>query len=397
MKISFISLNQFRPTFDGGSNALWDTMTHFARSGHETDFLFFVSRDSDIVKKDFFDVLQDVDGQVAAVGKEFFDLSIGQLNVHHRILPCGLSDWKQASGDLLKIVREEILLNRPDYVFTIDNCGISLLASCLAGIPGGHIFNSMANVLSFKALNPMFVNLLKTRDVIAVSGFLQMRIREWLGIESLLWPPFIDIERHRSYGTETTAAEAIGFCCGGVEQYKGDEIFNAIAKRLKDCSFLVVGEKYLVRSESRPQNLEYLGRLSDMQAFYRKIKLLLVPSIVPEGHSRVIIEAAANGVPSIANDVGGIREALGGSGVLIDIGSHESVDVGNIAMQYVCEIQKLLGDEIVYQDQRRRSLERARSYQAEQVRICGQFLKGLYSRIKPAKGGSLMREAGHSA
>jgi glycosyltransferase involved in cell wall biosynthesis len=397
MKIGFISLNQFLPTFNGGSNALWDIMTHLARNGQETDFLFFVARNSDIVKNGFLHVLQDAGGQLTAVDEESFDLSIGQLNVHHRVLPYVLGGRKQASGDLLKSVREEILLNRPDYVFTIDDCGISLLASCLAGIPGGHIFNSVANVLSFKSLNPMFANLLKTRDVIAVSGFLQMRIKEWLGVESSRWPPFIDLERYRASGTENTAAEAIGFCGGGFVHYKGDEVFNEIAKCMKDFSFLVVGEKYLEPPGPRPRNLEYMGRLSDMRAFYQKIKLLLVPSIVPEGHSRVIIEAASNGVPSIASNAGGIPEALGGSGVLIDIGSLDSIDIKNIAMKYVCEIRKLLGNETVYQDQSRRSLERARSYQAEQVQICEQFLKGLHSRLNPAKSGSPMREAGHSA
>ena len=40
----------------------------------------------------------------------------------------------------------------------------------------------------------------------------------------------------------------------------------------------------------------------------------------------MILEAAANGIPAIANQVGGIPEALGDSGVLIPIESSDTVD-----------------------------------------------------------------------
>ena len=104
-----------------------------------------------------------------------------------------------------------------------------------------------------------------------------------------------------------------------------------------------------------------------MKDFYRHIDLLLVPSIGAEGFGLVIPEAAANGIPVIANRIGGIPEALGDSGILIDY-NPEQDETNDIARQYVNNITALLDDGAYYETLRRRSLDWADRYKNIQMR-----------------------------
>jgi hypothetical protein len=54
-----------------------------------------------------------------------------------------------------------------------------------------------------------------------------------------------------------------------------------------------------------------------MRHVYEQTALLFMPSQVEEAFGRVIVEAAANGIPVVASDIGGIPEALADGGVLI--------------------------------------------------------------------------------
>lgn len=66
----------------------------------------------------------------------------------------------------------------------------------------------------------------------------------------------------------------------------------------------------------------YLGNISqnDLPLYYSAATLLIVPSIHEEGFGRVILEALSCGLPVIASNRGGIKEALNSSiGELIEI------------------------------------------------------------------------------
>jgi len=54
--------------------------------------------------------------------------------------------------------------------------------------------------------------------------------------------------------------------------------------------------------------------------------------------------AAANGIPVIANRVGGIPEALGESRILIETGRGDHLDIERLAKRYFAEIRELLRD-----------------------------------------------------
>lgn len=104
-------------------------------------------------------------------------------------------------------------------------------------------------------------------------------------------------------------------------QRKGIPEFISVAERVKQSRSAV---KFLLAGEEEPMHpdavslswlkeqtcVEYLGRLSDVLPVLKQADILLFPSSYKEGTPRVILEAAATGLPVVAFDVSGVREAV---------------------------------------------------------------------------------------
>jgi glycosyltransferase involved in cell wall biosynthesis len=58
------------------------------------------------------------------------------------------------------------------------------------------------------------------------------------------------------------------------------------------------------------ERVRFLGHISDMSAFYRSIDVYVLSSVSDEGLPLGVLEAMASGLPVVASDVGGTREAL---------------------------------------------------------------------------------------
>ncbi len=84
----------------------------------------------------------------------------------------------------------------------------------------------------------------------------------------------------------------------------------------------------------------------------------------------MILEAAANGIPAIANNVGGIPEALGNSGVLIPIESLDTVDLDHTAECYVREIRRLMDNKNDYAVLSAKARQRARNHARNRIKSC---------------------------
>ena len=99
---------------------------------------------------------------------------------------------------------------------------------------------------------------------------------------------------------------------------KGSDIFLEITKQIHGKKFLAVGncDRKLMRHS--PDNVRLLPKVSDMRKVYSKTKILLVPSIWEETFGRVAIEAGINAIPTIASNRGGLPEAVGNGGTVIN-------------------------------------------------------------------------------
>lgn len=113
---------------------------------------------------------------------------------------------------------------------------------------------------------------------------------------------------------------------------KGISEVIEVARRIKqewpEARFIWAGES----EESHPDgvssqwmseqtDIEYLGRVEDVRALLNTADILLFPSSYREGVPRVVMEAAATGLPTVGFDVPGVREAVrdGDTGFLVPV------------------------------------------------------------------------------
>ncbi|HUT33824.1 MAG TPA: glycosyltransferase family 4 protein [Planctomycetota bacterium] len=151
--------------------------------------------------------------------------------------------------------------------------------------------------------------------VVANSRYMQDVIRRFYGLEAEVVYPTADLE---PCGGDAALRQSVLFV--KPQQVKGLPIFLEIARRMPGTRFLVAGSPSWrggLRLRCRP-NVERLGWVADMQSVYARSRVVLGPSIWPEPFGRVFVEAGACGVPAVASRRGGIPEAVGEGGILID-------------------------------------------------------------------------------
>ena len=140
----------------------------------------------------------------------------------------------------------------------------------------------------------------------------------------------VDVERFavadRS-GRDTRAPVVV--MLGRLLRQKGIPEFTEVARRIRqrspDARFLLAGEEDPVHPDAvtvewvqEQDGVEYLGRLPDVRPLLEEADLLLFPSY-REGTPRVVLEAAATGLPTVGFEVPGVREAVrdGETGFLV--------------------------------------------------------------------------------
>ena len=146
----------------------------------------------------------------------------------------------------------------------------------------------------------------------------------------------------------------IGFYNAGI--HKGRNVVNQLIEQLPEFTFKIMG--YTEGIPDKP-HVQFHTESIGSRDFYSDLSILVVPSITPEGFSRVILEALMNGIPVIANNIGGTSEALGRGGILVDVNKTEDQMVN----EYRFQINKLLDDENYYRGIRAKALEQYHEYE----------------------------------
>ena len=152
------------------------------------------------------------------------------------------------------------------------------------------------------------------------SRFVADRVQARLGVEPMVLPPIIQVDRYR---VSDRRPRYITLINPVVE--KGVEIALAVARQLPHREFFFVESWPLLPHQRRLletglrglSNVRVLPRMLDIREVYRQTALLLAPSQWQEGFGRVVIEAQASGIPVIASAIGGIPEAVAGGGAVL--------------------------------------------------------------------------------
>ena len=155
---------------------------------------------------------------------------------------------------------------------------------------------------------------------IANSEFTAKAYRDAFGLECTVVPPTIDYAKYRF----ETSGEYVTFI--NVYPEKGLERALEIARACPDIPFLFVeswklDDDHLRRIESALtplSNVTFMRRTDDMGKVYGRTKILLVPSRWEEAWGRVASEAHCSGIPVVGSSRGGLPEAIGTGGIILN-------------------------------------------------------------------------------
>jgi glycosyltransferase involved in cell wall biosynthesis len=106
-----------------------------------------------------------------------------------------------------------------------------------------------------------------------------------------------------------------------LNEAKGGLIFAQLAALMGDTEFIGVIGAYGEQLLPHLPNVEIRPHGSDMRAVYQDTRVLLMPSSY-ESYGRVAVEAMCSGIPVIATDTPGLREALGDAGIFMRPGAN---------------------------------------------------------------------------
>jgi glycosyltransferase involved in cell wall biosynthesis len=136
---------------------------------------------------------------------------------------------------------------------------------------------------------------------------------------------------------------------------KGKEVFLKLAGKMPGVNFIVLeGWQKLEKKDFSLPNITLLDRTHKLNEVYERTNILLVPSLIEDAFPTVIPLAQVCGIPVIGSDLGGIPEATGPGGIIIN-------DPLNIDL-WVEAVNELLHDNAVYDSYSEAALQIAVRY-----------------------------------
>ncbi|MGC4025515.1 MAG: glycosyltransferase [Mesorhizobium sp.] len=161
---------------------------------------------------------------------------------------------------------------------------------------------------------------LHSATYVANSRFTARKYKQKFDIDSTVIPPTID---PAAYNTQRSGkfVTMINPC-----EEKGFDLAVKIGEACPEIPFLFV-ESWKLSPDQRAQiekaiapfpNISLESRTHDMKTVYGRTKILLAPSKWEEAWGRVASEAHCSGIPVVGSTQGGLPEAIGPGGVVLD-------------------------------------------------------------------------------
>lgn len=133
--------------------------------------------------------------------------------------------------------------------------------------------------------------------------------------ETMVFHPPLTPDRH----TVPNTGEA--YTLVNLNEHKGARFLYALAEALPDREFIgVVGGHGVQNIRRDLPNVTIMEHGPDMKRVWSRTKVLLMPSVY-ESYGLVAVEAAVNGIPTIANATPGLLENIGPGGTFVQWGA----------------------------------------------------------------------------
>ncbi len=163
-------------------------------------------------------------------------------------------------------------------------------------------------------------NELANATFLANSQFTARQYKKVYGIDSVVIPPVFKVENYlgRRRPRNVTFVNP--------QSFKGSDIALELVRRCPEIPFSFVEswelpkqQKELIHRQMEAcPNLELSGCTMNMKGIYSRAKVVLIPSRLEEAWGRVASEAQFSGIPAVASNRGGLPEAVGPGGILLD-------------------------------------------------------------------------------
>lgn len=264
----------------------------------------------------------------------------------------GLSPWR----DFRTLARLTRLFSRhrPDLVHFFHSKPIMLGSLAIAAIPGwrpkvvstitGLGYAYLAGGIDWLAASAGYRALTRRSDAVIFQNRDDRDVfvaRGWIGAEKavLIESSGVDTAKFAprpQAGTGRTVVMVSRLLRQkGVQEYL--DAARAVAVRHPDVEFQLAGEieaghadgipEEEVQRGARDAGVRFLGYMKDVPGLFASARMLVFPSYYREGLPRIVIEAGACGVPAVAADVPGSRDAIehGVTGLLVPPRDHGSL------------------------------------------------------------------------
>ncbi|HEV8040733.1 MAG TPA: thioesterase domain-containing protein [Bryobacteraceae bacterium] len=169
--------------------------------------------------------------------------------------------------------------------------------------------------------NPARAAMLRHADgIVGVSEYVAGYVRQWSGVDAIHIPiSLLEPGEVQQLGRfENPYVVTVNPCA-----VKGISVFLALAERAPHLEFAAVptwgtNARDLARLRRQP-NISVLDPVENLDDLFRRARVLLVPSLWAEARSRVVLEAMLRGIPVMASDMGGLKEAKLGVPYLLPV------------------------------------------------------------------------------
>jgi glycosyltransferase involved in cell wall biosynthesis len=283
----------------------------------------------------------------------------------------------------VQAVRRQIAEFQPDWVLvSSEDLGHALLWEAHHSAEGRVVY--LAHTPQFFPFGPASWNpdrhaaemVARSAAVVAIGRHMAAYVERELGREAVvIHPPIYGAGPFPNLANFESGLIAMINPCA----VKGISIFLETARLLPDFRFGATPGWGVtsadLRALARLPNVEILPNPAGIHNLLRGTRLLLMPSLWYEGFGLIVMEAMLRGVPVVASDLGGLREAKQGTGYLIpvagierylpvfdELGMPEPVAPVNDAAPWAAAIEKLLSDSAAYARESAASWEAAHRF-----------------------------------